>query len=591
MTFAELNYPKLTKVVKSEGFESAMGGLIVLNCMTMGIGAETLIDRANGWKGVVATCEHVFTLVFVAELALRVFVYGWRFFVPFVGDMGHFIDAALVLVTGVLMVWILPLFRIADSSVLRTISVLRVCRLARLVRVVAKVRLFHEVWQLMRGLTESTRTLFWTIIVICFITYIFAVFGVVLIGSELKAKVQEADGMLDPELEALMEHFDGIFCTMQTLIQLLLLDSVHGILHPLMKYVGWSWLFFYAYISIAVIVLLNLVTAIIVDNAMKNSQKDEDQKLTEKETEKQKHLAQFRSLFELMDVDGDGQITWREFENAFEVPEVATKLKMLDFTPESCHELFFLLDHGDGSLTLDEFFEGISNMDGNAKAKDSFKLLKLAGILQRSLQQFANDVQEDHAQILQHFPGCSVVPRLGSLRARSLKNEISSVVSSPTRRGAESRSARVEEPPMPPFASEPALQFHALDFSVGPTGATSPVSGSARRLPPLPAAPRECSVDTVGFEGEMTPALEGDMSPARRRKKHLGAAPNTPNIEAPGDCQTLARVNEVAEQVAQCNNKVDHLAESIYSLQASMAMMLQRLDFQHAPDSQLLERR
>merc|ERR1719162_1838409 len=186
-----------------------------------------------------------------------------------------------------------------------------------------------------------------------------------------------------------------------------------------MKHIGWSWLFFYSYISIVVIVLLNLVTAIIVDNAMKNSQKDEQSALAEKKADKMRLLEQFRVLFEVMDADGDGQLTWQEFENAFEVPEVATKLQMLDFEPESCRELFHLLDHGDGSLSLEEFFEGITNMDGQARAKDTFTLLKVTSTLQKSLQQLANDVQEDHEQILQHVPGCAVISRQGSLRARS----------------------------------------------------------------------------------------------------------------------------------------------------------------------------
>ena len=42
----------------------------------------------------------------------------------------------------------------------------------------------HQVWKLVAGLAESMRMLFWTVMVICVITYIFAIVGVVLISSE-----------------------------------------------------------------------------------------------------------------------------------------------------------------------------------------------------------------------------------------------------------------------------------------------------------------------------------------------------------------------------------------------------------------------
>merc|ERR1719352_2060408 len=215
-----------------------------------------------------------------------------------------------------------------------------------------------------------------------------------------------------------MDVCDGIFSMMHTLIQVLTLDSWNGIARPMMKHIGWSWMFFYAYISVAVIVLLNLVTAIIVDNAMANSRKDEEQELAQRQVEKQRHLQEFRTLFDTMDVDGDGQLTWQEFENAFEVPEVATKLKMLDFEPDSCRELFALLDTGDGALSLVEFFDGMSKMDGMAKAKDSFKQLKLTETLHRCLQRHSDDVLEDHEELSRNTPGCVARKRVGTLRHR-----------------------------------------------------------------------------------------------------------------------------------------------------------------------------
>ena len=54
-----------------------------------------------------------------------------------------------------------------------TVGVIKCESLLRLVRVCQKVPQFHEAWLLLRGLTDSMRVLFWTCIIIMFITYVF----------------------------------------------------------------------------------------------------------------------------------------------------------------------------------------------------------------------------------------------------------------------------------------------------------------------------------------------------------------------------------------------------------------------------------
>merc|ERR1719183_3012096 len=153
-------------------------------------------------------------------------------------------------------------------------------RLLRLVRIVRKVEAFHEVWLLLRGLSSSMRVLFWTVVVIFFITYMFAIFGVVLIGVELRESYEEASSGTEDAatLKGLVDITNGVFPMMYTLIQVLTLDSWTSVARPIQEYAGWSWLFFYLYIAVAVIVMMNLVTAVIVENALKNSQKDAEER-------------------------------------------------------------------------------------------------------------------------------------------------------------------------------------------------------------------------------------------------------------------------------------------------------------------------
>lgn len=537
---------QLERIVKSTSFEVAIGGVIMLNCVTMGIQAETMLDHAEGWKTFVDVSEHMFTTLFAAELGLRLFVLGWRSFVPLglVGGTSNFVDAVIVLISGVLMVWVLPVLGIPQNNAMRTFTVLRACRLVRLVRVVERVPAFHDIWQLLRGLTESMQTLFWTLIVVFAITYIFAVFGVVLISTEIKAQLEvEISEEARQELTELVSISDGIFTMMHTLIQVLTLDSWNGIARPLMKYIWWSIFYFYAYISIGAVVLLNLVTAAIVDNAMKNSRKDEDQLLVEKQEQQKQLMDEFRAMFGMVDVSGDGNLTWDEFQDAFEVPEVATKLKMLDFEKSSCHELFSLLDTGDGSLSLGEFFEGIQGMEGPAKAKDSFKLLKHVERIERSLQSLVDGAasKPEKSSDMQ-VGGAAELPQHAHLQSswKPLPTELS--------RQLLAVPPAVVQPSSPTMADFTIARSSA-DYSLGPQ--SSPAFTAARRK--QLQLRDDHSFDTV--------------------------TENAISLESTSlTIDSTSRIDHVADQVVACNRKVDSIAEAMFGVQASLTLVMQRLD-------------
>jgi len=163
---------------------------------------------------------------------------------------------------------------------------------------------------------------------------------------------------------------------MYTLVQLLTLDSWNGIVRQIVKWISWSWMYFYCYIAIAVVVLMNLVTAIMVENALSNSKTDEDKQLSVKERQKQLEIKKLNQLFMLMDDNGDGTLSWEEFKEAFENPIVSNKWKLLDYEPEECKELFRLLDPGNGMIPITDFFDGLHRMKGTAQSKDVFRIMK-----------------------------------------------------------------------------------------------------------------------------------------------------------------------------------------------------------------------
>lgn len=388
----------MRQIVNSDPFEGFFSTIIVCNCVTMGLEAEQIVKGPTSRlsEQALATTEHLFTALFSVELLCKYVGFGRKAFYPSFPDGNwNIADLLIVMVTGVLFTWILPLLALVlgfenDTGTLRTLLIFRSLRLFRMVRVVQRIPQFHEAWLLLRGLLDSGRVLMWTVVVVIFITYIFAIMGMILISKELAERRDANVGDVDrhTELTQLLELVGGLDAFMFTLIQLLTLDSWNAIVRRMIKELSWCWVFFYAYIAVAVIVLMNLVTAIIVENAVANSKMEEDQALQQRETRRQAEIKDLANLFGLMDSDGSGTLSWDEFKAAFDDPEITRKWKLLDFEPEECRELFGLLDDGDGEIEMQEFFVGLAKMKGGAQSKDIFRL-------QTSLDALADTLKSD----------------------------------------------------------------------------------------------------------------------------------------------------------------------------------------------------
>jgi len=249
---------------------------------------------------------------------------------------------------------------------------------------------------LIRGLSDSARTLLWTCVVIFFVTYVFSIFGLVMVVTNLldeKTRLLEtsSDSPDIQRLDDLLQITGGLDRMMYTLIQVLTEDSFHAFMREILVFVPYSWLYFYCYMAVACFVLMNLVTAIIVENAMQSSQNDREHMLQEKASKQNKDLRELKNLFTLMDADGSGTLSWAEFQESFGDEQMCKKWMLLDFLPEECKELFSLLDDGDGEIETNEFFEGLTRMKGHAQSKDLYRLQKCIYKMQDSLEELSQE--------------------------------------------------------------------------------------------------------------------------------------------------------------------------------------------------------
>ncbi|CAE7940799.1 CPK13 [Symbiodinium necroappetens] len=290
------------------------------------------------------------TAFFLLEWCLRVRVFGLKWF----KDSEHLLDTFIV--------W---------SDLFKFFRIARMLRFVQLVKAFKHVGAFEDLWKLVRGLVSSGGTLASAMSLIVFNLYVFAIFCCELIGFQ-QFTADASDGAKEAQ-----ERFKGISASMLTLTRFMHGDDSQGIMDALVEELPWIWIFLWLFTAMSSFVLLNLVTAVIVQQAMDMSKGDEKEMAILRKREQEREMKELEEMFREIDEDGSGIVSLAEFKEAFKDPAICDKFLMLGLKEEQAMELFSLLDTGgEGELDLSEFMQGMSQLKGVAKNKDMVMLTK-----------------------------------------------------------------------------------------------------------------------------------------------------------------------------------------------------------------------
>lgn len=211
--------------------------LIIANALVLGI----LTYRASlspGMVGLLEFIDNAITWFFVAEIALKLYVYRWQFF----RDGWNVFDFTVI---GISL--------IPGASAFTVLRALRVLRVLRLLRFVPMMKRITE------ALLKSIPGMGAILAVIILVIYVGAVMATNMYGNTNNVEVREMFGALpDSAL---------------TLFQLMTMDGWSDILgtvtddgHP------YAWIFFLIFIFVGSFAILNLFIALVVE-ALTNEQK------------------------------------------------------------------------------------------------------------------------------------------------------------------------------------------------------------------------------------------------------------------------------------------------------------------------------
>ncbi len=212
---------------ESRIFQYLVISIIIFNAFTIGVNTYELSDFS---KNVISLLDYTITIFFVIEILIRFigepkkinfFKNGWNLF-----------DTIIVLIS---------LIPVPNNSSFLLLRLLRVFRILRIISVIPELKLIIE------ALIGSIKRVFYVGLLLFIILYIYATIGSILFSADIP------------------QRWSDVGVAMITLFQVLTLSSWEQVMLPLQEIYWWSWIYFFSFIIICGITMLNLLIAILVD--------------------------------------------------------------------------------------------------------------------------------------------------------------------------------------------------------------------------------------------------------------------------------------------------------------------------------------
>jgi hypothetical protein len=382
----EAKQSRLQRVVKSRGYELLSAAFIVFNVVFIALETdlraqfvsssprEAYDDDEGEGRIYSFVAANLFCTVFVLDLLLRIHAEKASFFMSREKGWNVFdIVVVLTAVVEVIVHWY-EIFSGIDSfarAFLRKFSMLRIIRVLRVVshtRAVKVIRFMRELRLMVFSLTGTLKSLFWAIVLLFIILL---VFGVFFTDGTITYLLANPSLSIDTTKELRM-YFGSLSTSIVSLFMAMSggedWANLWHALEPLpFEYQG----AFLAFITFAILALLNVVTAVFVEAAMQVSQNDKELVVLEEMESKSEGIHMMQQVFEELDTNDSGALSLEEFEKHIEDEKLTAFLASFDLDVSQVRTLFTLLDvDRTGEVDLDEFVSGCLRLKGGAKSLD-----------------------------------------------------------------------------------------------------------------------------------------------------------------------------------------------------------------------------
>jgi len=224
---------RVRHLVEDRRFQHTVTVVILVNAVTLGAGTSPRLVAASG--GLLPHLDRLALGVFVVELALKLFAYGWRFF----RDPWNCFDFLVVAIS-------LP-------PATGSLSVLRALRVLRILRLISSVPSMRRVVGTLIAALPGVSAIIGLLVLV---VYVAAVMGTYLFA------------------EAAPQYFGDLGASLWSLFQVTTGEAWPDIAATVMEDQPLAWVFFLVFILVSTFVVLNLFLAVVV-NAMESVREQE----------------------------------------------------------------------------------------------------------------------------------------------------------------------------------------------------------------------------------------------------------------------------------------------------------------------------
>lgn len=355
--------------VGSASFDYLSGALVLGNAVVIGVQTDHMAQTTNELPPIhFRIMDSIFCVLFTSELLCRFVASGWSLFSRANWKWSTF-DCLLV---GLQIVDEIVSYATTGSSGLNFsfMRVLRILRLIRVLRIIRILRLIGELRAIVSSIMGSLRSLAWTVVLIFMMVYIFGIYFTQVVLDHRIEKQHAGNDMAEDDV--MLRFFGSLPLSILSLYQAITTGLAWNELStPLMAEISVvSGLVMSMYIAFSIMALMNVVTGVFVEAALKSAKDDHDEFL----------LCHVRELFE-----GQDDIDWDAFQAQLGNEHMQSFFAAIDVDISEAEAVFKLLDaDGSGEIDLEEFLTGCLNLKGPAKAIDTCALLQeTRGITQK----------------------------------------------------------------------------------------------------------------------------------------------------------------------------------------------------------------
>mmetsp|Transcript_9908 Transcript_9908/g.28743 ORF Transcript_9908/g.28743 Transcript_9908/m.28743 type:complete len:553 (+) Transcript_9908:74-1732(+) len=361
----------LARFLHGGKWETVVAAMIALNSIFMAFmvdfSVKSAAETSDKVPAELIAIESTFLAFFATELVLRLIVHRLYFFCN--DDMSwNVFDFGIVALSALDV-----LSPTGSGSSGTNLTFLRGARVFRLVRTIRVVRLFKYAAALRRmllSLLGSFTSLFWSFALLCFVFYLFSLATVQGVASSLMTEGQAESA---EQRQFLLESFGTVFETMLTYYKATFggesWSSYFNVLVATSRYTAALFLFVVGFTQIA---LLNIMTGVFVESALKCAQPDHNTLALEQRRAELTETAALRNILKQVDVDGTGTINWEEFHKVAGDPRISAVLEVMGLDIKDVGLLHDMLCRAGGTheVNLDFLVNALMRMKGPAMGID-----------------------------------------------------------------------------------------------------------------------------------------------------------------------------------------------------------------------------